>query len=360
MTVLAYPQSAVVAPAPLPRKPFRASAIPTLTQLDAPRSWSRLATSFLLHAAAILLLIKVAALLPATQLIIRNHESVTLIVPSFDRPEPPPAPKVIARIHEIPKLPAPVPVLNPKVRIEAPVLKQLPPEAPKIVAFKAMVPELPKPVVTKKVAEGLFQPGSSATPTIQAHVHDVQTGGFGDPSGVAGKSNAERKATVASAGSFDLPSGSGSGNGDAGAHGQRGVITSAGFGAGVAGSGSGSGTSRTPVNTGEFGDAAAASAGEIAKRAHAPDLTPVAILFKPKPIYTPEARELHIEGEVLLAVMFSASGDVRVLRVLRGLGHGLDEAAEVAGQKIRFEPAKKDGRPYDSDAVVHIVFELAE
>jgi len=59
-------------------------------------------------------------------------------------------------------------------------------------------------------------------------------------------------------------------------------------------------------------------------------------------------------------VMFGASGDVRVLRVLRGLGHGLDEAAETAGQKIRFEPAKRDGRPYDSDAVVHITFELAD
>jgi TonB family protein len=97
-----------------------------------------------------------------------------------------------------------------------------------------------------------------------------------------------------------------------------------------------------------------------ARRAVEPISTPVAILSKPKPVYTAEARELHIEGEVLLAVMFAASGDVRVLRVVHGLGHGLDEAAESAGQKIRFEPAKRDGHPYDSDAVVHIVFQLAE
>jgi TonB family protein len=69
---------------------------------------------------------------------------------------------------------------------------------------------------------------------------------------------------------------------------------------------------------------------------------------------------MHIEGEVLLDVMFEASGQIRVLRVVRGLGHGLDESAQRAAQQIRFNPAKRDGQPYDSDAVVHIVFALAE
>jgi TonB family protein len=116
------------------------------------------------------------------------------------------------------------------------------------------------------------------------------------------------------------------------------------------------------VSASGFADASAstAPAEASAKHARTPDITPVEILYKPKPVYTAEARQLHIEGEVLLDIMFGASGDVRVLRVLRGLGHGLDEAAEIAGQKIRFEPAKRDGRPYDSDAVVHIVFELAD
>ena len=359
MTVLAYPRRSAVIPAPLPAKQVRPNPVPTFAELGAPKRWNRLATSLFLHASAILLLIRFVALLPAAQLVTSNHESVTLIIPSFDKPTPPPAPRVVARIHEIPKLRAPVPVVNPK--IEPPVLKQQPPEAPKIAAFKSPMPELPKPVVTKKIAEGVFDSGSSAKPTVQAHVHDVQTGGFGDPNGVSGKSNAERKLTVAAAGNFDLPSASGNGNGDAGSRGQRAVVASSGFGSGAAGSGSGPGIARRAVNTGGFGDASTASASETAaRRARAPEATPVAILFKPKPLYTAEARELHIEGEVLLAVMFSASGDVRVLRVVRGLGHGLDEAAEVAGQKIRFEPAKKDGRPYDSDAVVHIVFELAE
>jgi len=48
-----------------------------------------------------------------------------------------------------------------------------------------------------------------------------------------------------------------------------------------------------------------------------------------------------------------------VLQVVRGLGHGLDEAATAAAQKIRFKPAQRDGRPCDMTATVHIVFQLA-
>jgi len=48
-----------------------------------------------------------------------------------------------------------------------------------------------------------------------------------------------------------------------------------------------------------------------------------------------------------------------VVRVIRGLGHGLDEAAVQAAQQIHFKPALQDGQPADSTAVLHIVFQLA-
>jgi len=87
---------------------------------------------------------------------------------------------------------------------------------------------------------------------------------------------------------------------------------------------------------------------------------PVEILAKPNPIYTEEARKLRLEGEVLLEVVFPASGGtVQVIRVIRGLGHGLDEAAVRAAQQIRYKPAKRDGQPVDFPATVHIVFQLA-
>jgi TonB family protein len=87
--------------------------------------------------------------------------------------------------------------------------------------------------------------------------------------------------------------------------------------------------------------------------------SPVAILDKPRPGYTEEARQLKIEGEVLLEVCFGASGRVRVLRVIKGLGHGLDESAVRAAEAIRFRPASRKGTPVDATAEAHITFQLA-
>jgi TonB family protein len=82
---------------------------------------------------------------------------------------------------------------------------------------------------------------------------------------------------------------------------------------------------------------------------------PAEIVFKPSPVYTEEARKLRIEGEVLLQVLFQSSGKLRILRVVRGLGHGLDESAIRAAEQIRFKPALEDGEPTDCTAVVHII-----
>jgi TonB family protein len=89
------------------------------------------------------------------------------------------------------------------------------------------------------------------------------------------------------------------------------------------------------------------------------DSKPLQILSKPRPEYTAEARQLQIEGEALLEVTFSAIGQVRVLRLIRGLGHGLDENAFAAAQAIRFYPAEQAGTRVDLTAIVHTVFQLA-
>jgi TonB family protein len=47
------------------------------------------------------------------------------------------------------------------------------------------------------------------------------------------------------------------------------------------------------------------------------------------------------------------------VRVVQGLGHGLDESAIAAASRIRFNPAKRDGQPSDYSAQIRIVFELA-
>jgi TonB family protein len=57
--------------------------------------------------------------------------------------------------------------------------------------------------------------------------------------------------------------------------------------------------------------------------------------------------------------VFGANGQLHVIRVDRGLGHGLDESAVAATNQMRFKPALRNGVPVDSTAIVHVLFELA-
>jgi TonB family protein len=85
----------------------------------------------------------------------------------------------------------------------------------------------------------------------------------------------------------------------------------------------------------------------------------VEILFKPRPLYTKEARSKRLEGEVVLEILFTTSGEVRVLRIVQGLGEGLDESAVRAAERIRFKPAETGGAAIDAVARVRIQFQLA-
>lgn len=203
--------------------------------------------------------------------------------------------------------------------------------------------------------------GSSAQPTIVRSAEKVQTGGFGDPRGVPAQSSRRGNLVMASMGSFDRPQGTGTGNGMKGTRGVPGTVASAGFGDGIAAAGRGDGRSngRGSIHAGSFGDATTAATGPQPHAVSAPAAKPVEVLSKPKPVYTEEAKRLGLQGEVLVQVLFEASGQAHVLRVVRGLGHGLDEAAVNAASQIRFMPAQQNGHAVDSTAVVHVAFELA-
>jgi len=257
------------------------------------------------------------------------------------------------------RLPTPQPKPQPKPKVE-----DAPAPEVKIVEKKPdVLPVAKAPVMPKQgVKMDTFSTGSSAPQTTRLGPQQVQTGGFGDPNGVPAKGTPTQAINIASAGGFDLPTGPGYGNGTGGAKGVRGVVASSGFGNGVA-----TGTSRTPSNTGVVRQAGFASADVPAPPTvqsrpaewAAAKIVPAEILSKPTPIYTEEARAKRIEGEVLLEVVFEASGKLRVVKIVRGLGHGLDDAAVHAAEQIRFKPALKDGQPSDSTAVVHIIFQLA-
>ena len=293
------------------------------------------------------------------------------------------------RLVETPPLvnhePAPVREIPPPrvVRIETPpaaVLRVSPPEvrskispeevpvAPKVeiearepVSLPQAAPGIPRQLVKTHV----FSTGSSALPTIAAAPKNVQTGGFGDPNGVPAHESNSKPVNIAPAGSFDLPVGPGYGDGTGGSKGARGVVASTGFGNGIAtgdGSGKVNSSRGNGVQKSGFGDAEAVSVAQLRPRQTddtAGKMVPAEVIFKPTPTYTAEARNLRIEGEVVLEVVFEASGRLRIVRVVRGLGHGLDEAASHAAEQIRFKPAKRDGQPSDYTALVHIVFQLA-
>jgi len=146
-----------------------------------------------------------------------------------------------------------------------------------------------------------------------------------------------------------MPSGPGYGNGTGGSHGARGVVASTGFGSGVA-TGDSSGTvsaSRGTVRQGGFGDADAVAASQPKAKSAEPVVKtlPAEITFKPRPVYPDEGRQLKIEGEVLLDVVFSATGQIRIVKVVRGLGHGLDESAVRRGKNsVQARPERRPAR----------------
>jgi TonB family protein len=206
--------------------------------------------------------------------------------------------------------------------------------------------------------------GSSATPTVNAPIQKVQTGGFGDPNGIPGQGKPNGHLVAANSGAFDLPQGAGTGNGVGGTKGIKGTIASTGFGNGIAQGGQGDGRSNgrgavTVQNAGFAEQQVTRGATKPQQAESGPATAPVEILSKPNPVYTEEARRLRLEGEVLLEVMFGANGQLRVNRVVRGMGHGLDEAAIEAAKKMRFKPAQHYNQSIDSTATVHVVFQLA-
>ena len=258
------------------------------------------------------------------------------------------------------------PVLRLPTSERKPVVHEVAAPEVRIAERKTDLPKLDSaPLIPRQlVRTNVFSTGSSAPQTIAKAPDQVQTGGFGDPHGVAAKPLPGRAVNIAQAGGFDMPTGPGKGNGTGGAKGAQGVVASAGFGGGVA-TGDGTGrisASRGTVRQSGFGDADVPAAPTVRAQKAEPDqarLLPAEILSKPSPVYTDEARHLKIEGEVLLEVVLQSSGGLRVVRVVRGLGHGLDESAVRAAEKVQFKPATRNGQPADSTAVLHVVFQLA-
>jgi TonB family protein len=77
-----------------------------------------------------------------------------------------------------------------------------------------------------------------------------------------------------------------------------------------------------------------------------------------KPDYTEDARRRSIEGEVILEIIVRRDGSVGDVRIVRGLGHGLDQRAAQTVAQWRFAPARRFGTPVDVVVEVSVEFKL--
>lgn len=117
------------------------------------------------------------------------------------------------------------------------------------------------------------------------------------------------------------------------------------------GVGSGEGGGAGPGRGGGIGGGDAGGGGGNA------NLRPT-IISQVKPKYTEEARQNKIQGKVVLSVEFRSDGSIGDIRVIRGLGYGLDEKAIEAARLIRFRPAVQEGNPVPWRGKVEFTFNL--
>ncbi len=88
------------------------------------------------------------------------------------------------------------------------------------------------------------------------------------------------------------------------------------------------------------------------------DVTAPFPIYKPEPAYTEEAKAAKLQGAVTLRMVVAASGNVTDVKLLKGVGKGLDESAIETVRTWKFKPAMKKGKPVPVKVMVEISFRL--
>jgi TonB family protein len=305
----------------------------------------------------------------AKHVIQHKFEQTALIFPTT------PPPEVKVKTPPPPKLPPPP--KPPEVKLDAPKI-DLPKNEPKP-AIKPIQMEAKLNTPEMKAAKPAIvlapQPKAALTAAMPAQSNTVKASTapvhLGDTFGVTPNPSATRPAQVAAIGN---PYGGMQGPAVA----PHGVVGSTGIGNGLK-AGSNAGTVGKVASAGIPGGTGTATTGnaytgkvasagiptQMVTSTAAP--TPTAqvastnleVISKPAVQYTAEARQLRVQGDVILRVTFTASGQVLIQGVVRGLGHGLDEEARRVAEHIRFRPATRNGQPIDLTTNITITFQLA-
>ena len=82
------------------------------------------------------------------------------------------------------------------------------------------------------------------------------------------------------------------------------------------------------------------------------------IVYRVEPTYSEEARKAKYQGVVVLSAIVRKDGTIEILKVVRGLGLGLDENAIQALKQWKFRPGMKNGVPVDVALNIEVNFSL--
>jgi TonB family protein len=329
-------------------------------------------TSGIINAAILVLLILLGTF-AHHEIELRKMESTEITFPTTPPPEIkvkvklPPPPKIkMPEPPKMAKLEAPkitMPKIEPKPEVKMPVIKEAM-QMPKVAAAKPSVVLAPQPKAAL---------ASAAAPALTPQQHpSVTPVHLGDLNGVTPNPNATRPATVAAMGN---PYGGMNGKAEV----PRGVVGSTGFGNGtrpgssagtmgkVASAGIPGGNGNAPVGGYGQGRVAAAGIPAMSTANNTPTVTapqeakttPPVLLSHAEPEYTSEARQLKIQGDVVLRVTITTNGSMVVHNVIHGLGHGLDESAMKSAPTYKFRPATQNGQPVEYTTNIIIKFQTA-
>jgi TonB family protein len=89
-----------------------------------------------------------------------------------------------------------------------------------------------------------------------------------------------------------------------------------------------------------------------------PGVTPPKLQYRVEPEYSREALNAGVQGTIVFDAVVNAAGRVVNASVINPLGFGLEEMAQAAIEKWRFEPGRKDGKPVSIVATIEVNFRL--
>jgi protein TonB len=115
------------------------------------------------------------------------------------------------------------------------------------------------------------------------------------------------------------------------------------------GLGSGNGSGLGPGSGGNYGGGLRHVGGGVSS----PE-----VIFKVEPEFSEEARKAKFMGVVTVNLIVDTHGLPQNVRVIRGVGMGLDEKALEAVRQYRFKPAMENGHPVPVQVNVEVNFQI--